>query len=277
MMLQRFGMRLRFLVPVAALLVTSGCFATRSDVRVVQGDIASLRTELLRNDAELRDAVTQAMRLIAVANDSVRVLSDRTVSLQGDVRGETRSIRQQLLEIQTLLGQSQAALNRWRTEMELRAQTPPPVATAPPGTVAPPDSGDSTATVTAPPSLPPTTLYTSAGDQYRRGSWAAARSLFQELLTNYPTSEHAPEAQYYIAMAYEREKNLDAADAAFAAVVSIYPDSPRAPTALYKRANIAKQQGNNARAREFANEVLNRYPRSDEALLVPEFLKTVGG
>src|SRR5690606_15348053 len=149
------------------------------------------------------------------------------VSLQGDVRGETRAIRQQLLEVQTLLGQSQAMLNRWRAEIELR-QTQPPAG----GVVAPPDTSDTTQV--APPPLPPTTAYQGALDQYRRGSWSTARMLFQDLLANYPDSEHAPEAQYYMGMSYFQEKNLDAADAAFGAVVTKYPDSPRAPTALYK-------------------------------------------
>jgi tol-pal system protein YbgF len=244
-----------------------------------------LRTELLRNDAEQRATLAQAMKLLAAATDSLTRISARTVGIQGDVRGEMRGVKEQLLQVQTLLGQSQANINRIRSELEARAgeaAAPPPVATATPV----PSTG-ATPPLTTPPTtgVPPadstsrgpgpSQLYTNGLDQMKRGSTSTARTLFQELLSTYPGSDLAPAAQYWIAESLNKEKNLAGADVAFAAVVTKYGDSPEAPKALYKRALIAVQQGNTADARRLLNDVISRYPKSDEAELAADELKRI--
>jgi tol-pal system protein YbgF len=121
----------------------------------------------------------------------------------------------------------------------------------------------------------PNQLYTDGRDQLTRGSSGTARMYFQELLTNYPASDYAPDAQFWIAESFAKEKNLPAADAAYAAVVSAHPTSAKAPTALYKRAQLVLQQGSATRARQLLEQVIARYPRSDEAELAAEQLKTL--
>lgn len=293
------------LSPLVALVATGGCFATRNDVRIVQTDVASLRGEMLKNDAALRDQLTQAIKMLAVANDSLSRISARTVGTQGDVRGEMRAVRDQLSQVQTLVMQLQGSITRFRSDIEERTNAAPPVAppvqtgaagstpvtqpvTNPPANPKAPGTAPTTgnlaggtpptvdSAVTAAPRGPgATTLYTDAQAQLRRGSRATARTLFQELLSNYPGSDLAPDAQQGIALSYEAEKNYAAADAAFGAVVSKYPDSRVAPTALFKQGIIALQQGNKAGARKFFTDVVSRYPKSDEAELAAEQLKSL--
>lgn len=267
------------LVPLVVLVATGGCFATRGDVRIVQSDISSLRAEILKNQLDQRDALTQTMRMLQVASDSLAKVSTRTVSIQGDIRGEMRAIREQMLQVQTLLGQSQATIARLRSEIESRSVAPvaaPAAGTVPPVVLPtsgrmPPPAVDSAAT-RAP---GPNQLYTDGRDQLTRGSSGTARMYFQELLTNYPASDYAPDAQFWIAESFAKEKNLPAADAAYAAVVSAHPTSAKAPTALYKRAQLVLQQGSATRARQLLEQVIARYPRSDEAELAAEQLKTL--
>lgn len=268
------------LVPLVAFVATGGCFATRGDVRIVQSDISTLRAEILKNQLEQREALTQTMRMLQVASDSLSKVSARTVSIQGDVRGEMRAIREQMLQVQTLLGQSQATIARLRSEIESRSVAP--AAAPPPGTVPPPvtPAGGRTAVAPAVDSaatrLPgPNQLYSDGRDQLTRGSSATARVYFQDLLTNYPTSDYAPDAQFWIAESFAKEKNMPAADAAYAAVVSAHPTSAKAPTALYKRAQLVLRQGNTAQTRQLLEQVIARYPRSDEAELAAEQLKTL--
>jgi tol-pal system protein YbgF len=273
------------LVPLVALLATGGCFATRGDMRILQGDITAMRSELLKNQQEQKDALAQTQRLIQGASDSLARVSSRTVGIQGDVRGEMRAIREQLLQVQTLLGQSQATIARLRAEMEARNNAMPPATPVEP---APAPTGRG---VNTRPTTPPTTsaaadtssgmlvgpnqLYTTGRDQLLRGATATARMTFQELITNYPQSDYAADAQFWIAESLAKENNVPAADAAYAAVVSAYPTSPKAPTALYKRAQLILKQGNTAQARQLFEQVVARYPRSDEAELATETLKTL--
>jgi tol-pal system protein YbgF len=198
-------------------------------------------------------------------------LSARTVSIQGDVRGEARIIREQLLQVQSLLGQSAATINRLRAEMERTGGAPPPAAVPPAGgAMLPPDSAaPATSTVG------PAQLYQNGRDQLNRNSTSTARGLFQELLLKYPTSEFAAEAQYYIAESFTREKNTTAADAAYAAVVTNYPTNQFAATSLFKRAGLAEGRNDRVTARRLYNEVIAKYPRSDEATLAAEKLKAI--
>ena len=53
------------MAPLVALVAAGGCFATRNDVRIVQSDVSALRTELLKNDVAQRDALAQAVRMLA--------------------------------------------------------------------------------------------------------------------------------------------------------------------------------------------------------------------
>ncbi len=280
-------------LPLVALLATGGCFATRNDVRIVQADVASLRTEMLKSDAALRDQLSQSLKLLAVANDSLAKLSARTVGTQGDVRGEMRAVKDQLSQVQTLIMQLQSTITRFRSDIEERTSTvaPPVVSSLPPSVSGPPTGGSTSgnaggvvdptkaaapdSTRPAPRGPGPTQLYSDAKAQQRRGSLSTARTLFQELLSTYPNSDLAPDAQEGLAQLYEAEKNLAAADAAYGAVLTKYPDTPVAPRALYKRAMIALQQGNKAEARKLFGDVISRYPKSDEADLAAEQLKTL--
>ncbi len=283
------------LIPLVVLVATGGCFATRGDVRIVQDNVLSLRTELLRQQEQHQESLNQALRLLQLASDSLARVSARTVSIQGDVRGEMRAVREQLLQVQTLLGQSQATIARLRAELEARtapaAVYPPAVTGAsdvPPAVSAagsggtPAGKGGQPAPVSAPGDSVqvaagpgPNQLFTNGMDQLNRGSTSTARTLFQELITTYPTSEYVPDAQYWIAESLARENNLPAADAAYAAVVSAHPTSAKAPTALYKRAQLLLRQNNTAQARQLFEQVIVRFPRSNEAALAEETLKTL--
>ena len=72
-----------------------------------------------------------------------------------------------------------------------------------------------------------------------------------------------------------KEKNWAAADPAYAAVVSSYPNSSRVRNALYKRGQVAVQLGNIPQARQYFEQVIARFPRTDEAELAAETLKTL--
>lgn len=270
-------------IPLVALAATGGCFATRGDVRVLQGDIAQMRTDVLKNQQEQRDALTQVARQLQNASDSLARVSARTVGLQGDLRGETRAIRDQLLQVQTLLGQSQATVARLRSELEAARNAAPPTATPAPGTVPagtaggalPPKSPGDTGTA-AGPQPGPSQLYQKGLDLIiNRSSYATGRAVLQEMLTTYPTSDLAPDAQYYLAESLFKERNWAAADPAYAAVVSSYPNSSRVRNALYKRGQVAVQLGNIPQARQFFEQVIKRYPGTDEAELSAETLKTL--
>jgi tol-pal system protein YbgF len=262
----------RRIAPVA-LVATGACFATQSDLRVLQTDVQTMRTERQRQDSVMQQRFDALMTSLRMTNDSLRSLSNRLTVIQGNVRGDLYQMNQQLLQIQELSGQSQRRLQELRSSLEARQQDAPPAAVPVPPAATPRDSAAAPGPAAGSPG--PNQLFQSSLDQLRRGSPASARRGFEELLRLYPTSDVAADAQFYLAESWAAEGNSGAADSAYATVVTKHAQSQRAPTALYKRALLLQQRGNIALARTALNDVVRLYPRSDEAQLARDRLRTM--
>lgn len=272
----------RLPLPVA-LLATGACFATRSDVRILQGDIMTLRQEAARADTARARQIAQVVNALGVVGDSLRESGARLTRYQGENRGEFRAIGQQMLQLQELVGQSQVVLQRLRAENEARLQqqreAAAAAAAAQPQVVPPVTGVTSTDTATrapapAPVNPGPNQLLQDGLAQARRGSYSAAQAAFEELLRLYPSSDVAPDAQYYLGEAYDYDGKAAQADSAFQAVALQYPKSPRAPTAMYKLALSMAKRGRRADARAMMDRVVREYPGSDAAELAAEWLRT---
>jgi tol-pal system protein YbgF len=295
--------RIRLLVPAA--LVAVGACATRSDIQVLQSDLRVMRIEANQADSARRVQLDAVIAALGGTQDSLRSMHAQLFKFQGDVRGELYALGQQLIQVQELTGQSQRRLQELRASMEHRApdltapgtQPSPAPISAPAPTVQPSQTqgagagtqtrpSSTTVVVPTPAATPqgasagsatpgPNQLFQLSLDQLRRGSAAAARAGFQDLVRQYPTADVAPEAQFYIAQSYESEGNIASADSAYALVVSKYPQSARAPSALYKRALALQAQGKVQAARAALDLVIRNYPRSDEAVLARDRLRTL--
>ncbi|HEX9485184.1 MAG TPA: tetratricopeptide repeat protein [Gemmatimonadaceae bacterium] len=254
-------MRPAVVVPLAAFLL-SGCLASKGDVALLQSELHGIRDANQQADATQRARVDLLVSMIQRSLDSVRVVSQRLAKLQGDVQNDHYEMGRQILTIQELTGQSQRRIQELRASLEERNQQP---------ALAPAVPGDTTRP--APGGPGPAQLFQSSLDQLRRGSTTVARSGFEELVRNYPTSDDAPEAMIYIAATYAAERNQAAADSVYGLVVQKYPSSPKAATALYKRALSLRAAGQSAAARGLLDRIVKEYPRSDEAELAREQLR----
>jgi tol-pal system protein YbgF len=239
-------------------MLFAGCFATQKDVQVLQGDISLMRSERLAADSAHARQLDRAIASMRVANDSLAALSVRLTRFRSDMTMSMSSVQQQLLQVQELTGQSQQRIQQIRASLEDKQ-----VATAAP---------DSTG---APATPGPNALFQVAREQMMQGSNSAARQAFQDLITKYPKSDVAPDAQFYIAETYAAENNPAAADSVYAQVAARYAGSPRAATAIYKRGVSALKAGNNDKARDLFNQLIRKYPRSDEAALARDRVKTI--
>jgi tol-pal system protein YbgF len=253
----------QFLMPVAALAAT-GCMASKSDIRLLQDEVRTLRAMQARADsARMTETATQTDSLIAAnkrTQDSLRVLTQRLGSFQATVAGELFEIGKQLITIQELAGMSTKQMMGLRSSMEERAQAMAPSA------------GDSAA---APGGPGPAQLFQVSFDQLRRGSYGTARAGFEELLRRYPEFEEASAAQLYIAQSYADEKRTAEADSVYALVVTRYRTTKDAPTALYKYGLSQLAQGKTAAARTALQRVVREYPSSTEAELARDRLRTL--
>ena len=271
-------MRSVMLVPVVV-LATGACFATRQDLAVVQRDVTSIRAEVqaarvatLAGDSalhrQLDSALAKVAGTLAVMSDTLESAHLTTMRLRADVREDLQIIRQQLIQIIALSGESQRRVAELRAQLEEDAiERASPVT----GSDSAGARGDSAARG-APAGPGPAQLLQMAQDQFRRGSNASARGAFTALLTQFPTSDLAPDALYGIAETHLADGNGVAADSVYNLVVERFPSSPRAPTALYKRASQMRVTGRTAEAQVLFKQIIDRYPKTDAALLAEGFL-----
>jgi tol-pal system protein YbgF len=262
---------------VALSFATSACFATRNDVRILQEDIYGLRTQQAQADSmrarQLAEISATLNTTLTVVKDSVDDLGTRLTAFQGATRQELYSLGQQMLQLGELMGQSQAALLRFRSDLDERNRQimqQAITAAAPPAT-----PGDTTRPNVVPPVLSegPNGLYEIGRDQLLQQSYSAAREAFTQILTSFPSWDRVADAQSSIAESFQAEQRIPEADSTYRVVFTKYPTSEAAPAAMYKLALSLDRQGRRAEARAFMQRVVREYPRSDSFTLATDWLK----
>ena len=265
-----------FATAPALVLAAGGCFATRGDVRTLQGDLATVRADAARADSMHRGQLQAVARQVGVIADSVRsthTLLARFAAdvsrFQGDLATTLHTFGQQLIAVQEQTGQSQRRLQEFRADLEAKSNELSASAGAPGGPQA------ARGAAPAAPATGPLQLFQLAQEQLKGFRYAAARAGFEEFLAQYPSHEYAGSAQFFLGECYAAEGNTNAADAAFARVVDKYPASEKAPNALYKRAALFLKSGQRDKARSVYQQIVDKYPGTPEAELAADAIKTL--
>jgi tol-pal system protein YbgF len=254
------------------LLVAGGCLASKSDIRLLQDELRVSRSQAAAGDsAILRAEEARRLQVAALSamvdrmNDSLRTLASRFYAFQGSANGEFDAMGRQMVQVQALLGQNTRTVQETRSQLQALREGAP-------GAPPPPTSTDTTQRAGS--GIPgPATLFTSAMEALRQGSYRTARSGFDQLLMSYPNSDQASLAQLRVADAYKGEGNLAAADSVYLLVSTKYPKSPEAPTALYGRGRLLWEANKRGEARIVLNRLIKDYPDADEVDLAKNLMK----
>lgn len=268
------------LLPVVV-LTAGGCLATRGDIERLQiglrASADSARIREARSDSATRAMIADATQLLSrqftrdfnAVSDSVRGVAAGLQRLNGDVQLSMHDLRNQLTVVQEGIGQSQRRIADLRTQVEATAQAP---VVRPADPAAMPAAAGASPVSGAPPAA---TLFQSGQASLLRNATGAARGSFQALVDNYPTHELAAEAFVKIGVSFAQEGNRTAADSVYGLVPEKYPASPPAATAVYKRAMLALDVKDNARGRALLQSIVDKYPKSDEAIVAQDLLKNL--
>jgi tol-pal system protein YbgF len=231
----------------------TACVATKSDVRLLRTDLASLQA---RQDSLYRES----LRNMGLQADSVRMLSESLRQARGQLSNQIRQLQEMLITIQELMGTNAQTVRQLREQLERQQQTPP--VTTPPA-----QPGATTADAA--------TLYATGRTKLAEKSSTAARLAFEELLANFPRDERAADAQLGIAETYVQDEDLAEAVTQFEKVAQAYPTSDRAPEALYRAGQISEERKRTSDARRFYNMVVSRYASSPSSSLARKRLQAL--
>ncbi|HEX6630881.1 MAG TPA: tetratricopeptide repeat protein [Gemmatimonadaceae bacterium] len=260
------------LAPALALAAGTGCFATRSDLLVLQNDLAVTRAELLAADSARRIQLDRVVTTIRTAQDTLSSINRRFTDFQSGVRTSMENFGDQLIRVQSLLGVSQQQIQTLRADLE-RANRQMGTEPVPPTGAAPGAPGAAPTPMPGAGSPGPAQLLESGRQAIQRGSPGTGRAALEELVRLYPDDAAVPDALFYIGQAYTAETNEAAADSAWVRLYTDYPESTRAAEAMYRHGVVLDNGGRTREARRVFQQVMDKYPRSDAAKLASDRLK----
>jgi tol-pal system protein YbgF len=145
-----------------------------------------------------------------------------------------------------------------------------------------PDSGTKLTAVTAtkketgkkkPPSE--NVLYKQAKQAFDKGDFETAREKFQEYLKQYPKSDNADNAQFWIGEIYYREKWYEKAILEYQKVIENYPKGNKIKASLLKQGYAFYNIGDKSNSRIILKELIKKYPKSNEAKIAKKKLASI--
>jgi tol-pal system protein YbgF len=118
-------------------------------------------------------------------------------------------------------------------------------------------------------------LYDQAFQSLKDLKYADSAQQFQTFLEQYPNSEYADNAQYWLGESYYVTRNYEIALEAFQGLLSNYPDSPKVPDGLLKIGYTHYELKQWDQARAALTQVQEQYPNTTLARLAGSRLRSM--
>ncbi|HYO12842.1 MAG TPA: tol-pal system protein YbgF [Thermoanaerobaculia bacterium] len=261
-------------VCLAAASTAAGC-VTPQDIEGLQSQLADIQRQVLQlqkqspSKAEVADLETNVARQM---QSLLKTEADMQVKLQ-DLSSQIEQLQAKLEDTNYRIAQLSQQIAATNQELRNFRNTPQPVEpvdpAAPPEQQPPPAAGGGSG-------ADPKALYDSAYNDYLKGSYDLALRGFQEYLDNFPNTDLADNAVYWIGESYYRQRRFRQAIEQFDSVLSRYPRSEKIPGALLKKGYAHLELGERSQGVVQLQHVIRQYPTSDEANLARQRLREVG-
>lgn len=258
--------------------------ALRKQVSEMEARIAKMEQAL--NSQALLELYAQVETLgleLGKLNGQIEMLSNDNAVLQKRQRDFYIDLDNRLRQIEQPGKQSSAAPAQEPAGFsDHSVATPPPVkeqAAAPPAHAIMPEivSSDGVASFDASQSNAVSTnelspagpaensAYKEAYDLFRNGEYAGAIAQFEGFLENYPQSNLAPGAAYWIGNAHYALRDYQLAINAQRRLIAKYPDSNKVPDAFLNMATSQLEMGDSKTSKQTLETLLAKYPDSEAA------------
>ena len=110
---------------------------------------------------------------------------------------------------------------------------------------------------------------------YREGKFEEAIEGFQAFLRDYPKSDRADNAQFWVGECYMNLKQYEKAILAYQEVIKKYPQGNKVPNALLRQAMAFLEIKDNTSSKLLLRKIIKNYPRSSEAEIARRKLATL--
>lgn len=266
-------------MPVAAQKERDMIRDLQRDVALLQDNVRMLNTKFDEKIAVLTTLLQQALDEAKSANRSVAVLDSRiresvkeqqsmisapvaavgtkVDQLSSDflaVRESVNDVSSRVSKLQTQLTDINTAIRTMKTEV------PPPAA---------PQSGP-------PQGISAQKLYEDAMRDKQGGNLDLALDQFRQYLTHFPTTDLAPNAQFYVGEILYYKQDYDGAIQAFDLVLEKYDENNKSPDALYMKGMALFKSERKSQAGQIFAEVIKKYPTAEVATKAKGMRRALG-
>jgi tol-pal system protein YbgF len=224
-------------------------------------------------DSKDQDVIGQYASLRAETRkltDEIRILNGRLDELDftiGQLKSTKNELEDKIKELRTVNRQAANRITSLEQYLGVGVSFPPkkqPVIKAPP-----------VKTIENEKQEPENGLYIQAKSAFDNGDFESARSEFQKFISLFPKSENADNAQFWIGETYYREAWYEKSILEYEEVKKKYPKGNKIASALLKQGMSFQQLKEKANARLILEELVNRFPKSNEAGIARKILKNL--
>jgi tol-pal system protein YbgF len=245
-----------------------------------------------------KDGLTDLFFMVQQLQDQVQQLTGKVQEQAFEIKqlksqglSRYRDLDSRILSIQNQVNSSSNSVNASSSLPSVTVAPSVTPAVGTPAAVSAPAANSaapaSTADVTASKAIPPvqnTVTDSKPSDEQMRDYNAAFANIrnkdfdkavddFHNFINKYPKSVLAGNAYYWLGEVYLVKSKLEQAKEAFTIVAASFPNHRKAPDALFKLGVTYQRMGDNAKAKSYLQQVIQKYPDSSASRLASEYLK----
>jgi tol-pal system protein YbgF len=274
----------------AALSFCGGC-ALQQDLRMVDRRVSALHRQISEQATrvETLDAqVSSQQNTQSKTGNALRSKQADLGSLLNQIRDELKALTGRLEEIEYHATRRTEAWEKAETEMQNRLETvgntlqssldrivrlEQYLGLEPSEKLQKTSEGEKAATGSSGGTETADALYVRAKEQFDNGKYETAQKLFESYLKQYPKTEKADNAQFWIGEIYYREKWYEKAILEYQKVIETYPKGNKLRSALLKQGLAFLNLGDKDNARLILKELVRKHPDSSEAKIAGQRLE----
>lgn len=270
--------RILLVILAAGLIGTSPAWAVNRELVELQTQVQQLsdqittlkqsldeRMGVLKNLAELNtESINKVTSAINIIQTSLQKQQTDTGAHVDQLSGQLQSLNDSLDELKARLGKVTKQLEDLQATQQTLASQASQQAT---------QAQTQQAQLAVP---PPDVLYNNGLRDYNGGNTDLAKQEFGDYVKNYPNTDYAGNAHFYLGEMNFKAGNYPQAVKEYDQVIQGFPDGNKAASAELKKGFALIESGQKNEGVAALRHVVQRYPRSNEALQAKDRLRKLG-
>jgi tol-pal system protein YbgF len=267
--------RICFVIVAAGLMGTSPAWAVNREMVALQTQVQQLSDQVTTLKQSLDERMGVLKNLMEQNTDSITKVTSAITNIQislqkqqSDTGGRVDQLSGQLQSLNDSLDELKARLGKVTKQLEDLQSSQQSLAS---------QTSQQTQAQQAQLAVPPPdVLYNNALRDYNGGNADLAKQEFGDYVKNYPNTDLAGNAYFYLAEMDFKAGNYPQAVRGYDQVLQTFPDGTKAASAELKKGFALIESGQRDAGISTLRHVVQRYPRSNEALQAKDRLRKLG-